>query len=71
MKTQPSALFLFRRCVFVHIQLCVAKFWGSAKADIVYCKLKTLWRRCVLLCSAAGGGRQLDSSIEGTLFQCC
>lgn len=55
MKTQPSALFLFRRCVFVHIQLCVAKFWGSAKADIVYCKLKTLWRRCVLLCSAASG----------------
>lgn len=43
----------------MHTQLCVAKFWGSAEADIVYRKLKTLWRHPVLLSSIAWGwGRE-------------
>lgn len=50
---------LLRRRIFVHIHSCVAKFWKSAKADIVYCKLKTLWRHSVLLSSVASGwGRE-------------
>lgn len=40
MKAQPSVLFLFRRRVFVHIPSCVAKFWGSARPDIVYPQIK-------------------------------